>query len=41
VPYIKQIGYGTLCLGVLFILATATLTLYGTRPAPARRLALA
>jgi hypothetical protein len=32
VPYIAEIGYGTLGLGVLFIIATAVLTAYGSRP---------
>jgi hypothetical protein len=40
VPYIAAIGFAALGLGVLLILTTAGLTLYGTRPAP-RRLALA
>jgi hypothetical protein len=32
VPYLSEIGYGTLGAGLLFVLATAALTLYGTRP---------
>jgi hypothetical protein len=40
VPYIAAIGLAALGLGVFFILTTAALTLYGTRPAP-RRTALA
>jgi hypothetical protein len=40
VPYIAEIGYGTLGLGLLFVIATAALTTYGTRPV-ARQLALA
>jgi hypothetical protein len=39
VPYIAQFGFGALGLGALFIIATAFLTLYGTRP-PAPRAAL-
>jgi hypothetical protein len=39
VPYIAQIGYGTLGVGLLFIIATAALTAYGSRPV-ARRLAV-
>ena len=47
VPYIAEIAYGTLGVGLLFVIATAALTAYGTRPvarrspspssAPARR----
>ena len=40
VPYLSELGYGALGAGLLFVLATASLTLYGTRP-PVRRLALA
>ena len=40
VPYIAEIGYGTLGLGLAFVIATALLTLFGTRPT-ARQLALA
>jgi hypothetical protein len=32
VPYIATVGYGTLGLGLLFIVATAALTAYGSRP---------
>jgi hypothetical protein len=32
VPYIATIGYATLGLGLLFIIATAVLTAYGSRP---------
>jgi hypothetical protein len=39
VPYIAELGYGTLGLGLAFIIATAALTLYGTRPIPRRSLA--
>jgi hypothetical protein len=39
VPYIATIGYATLGLGLLFIIATAALTAYGSRPV-ARRLAV-
>jgi hypothetical protein len=40
VPYIATIGYATLGLGLLFIVATTALTAYGSRPV-ARRLAVA
>jgi hypothetical protein len=40
VPYIAELAYGTLGVGLLFVLATAALTAYGTRPV-ARKLALA
>jgi hypothetical protein len=40
VPYIAEVGFGALGLGVLFIAATAGLTLYGTRPATPRRVAV-
>jgi hypothetical protein len=39
VPSIATVGYGTLGLGLLFIIATAALTVYGSRPV-ARRLAV-
>jgi hypothetical protein len=39
VPYIATIGYATLGFGALFIVATAVLTAYGSRPV-ARRLAV-
>jgi hypothetical protein len=39
VPYIATIGYLTLGFGLLFIIATAALTAYGSRPV-ARRLAV-
>jgi hypothetical protein len=32
VPYIATIAYGTLGLGLLFVLATTALTAYGSRP---------
>ena len=32
VPYIAEIGYVTLGFGLLFVVATAALTIYGTRP---------
>jgi hypothetical protein len=32
VPYIAEIAYGALGLGLLFVIATAALTAYGTRP---------
>jgi hypothetical protein len=32
VPYIAEIGYATLGLGLLFVIATAALTAYGSRP---------
>jgi hypothetical protein len=41
VSYIAAFGWGALGLGVAFIVTTALLTLYGTRPAPPRRTALA
>jgi hypothetical protein len=37
VPYIAELAYAALGAGLLFIIATAALTTYGTRPAPARR----
>jgi hypothetical protein len=40
VPYIAEIAYSTLGFGLLFVVATAALTAYGTRPV-ARKLALA
>ena len=40
VPYIAEIAYGTLGVGLLFVIATAALTAYGTRPV-ARTLAIA
>ena len=40
VPYIADVGYATLGVALLFIIATAALTAYGSRPV-ARRLALA
>jgi hypothetical protein len=40
VPYIATIGYATLGLGLLFVVGTAALTAYGSRPV-ARRLAVA
>ena len=40
VPYIAEIAYVTLGLGLLFVIATTALTMYGTRPV-ARKLALA
>ncbi len=40
VPYLGTLGFLVLGLGVVFIVATATLTLYGTRP-PARKLVAA
>jgi hypothetical protein len=40
VPYIATIGYVTLGFGLVFIIATAVLTAYGSRPV-ARRLAVA
>jgi hypothetical protein len=40
VPYIAEIAYGTLGLGLLFVVLTAGLTAYGSRPA-VRRLAVA
>jgi hypothetical protein len=40
VPYIATIGYVTLGFGLLFVVATAVLTAYGSRPV-ARRLAVA
>ncbi len=40
VPYIAEIAYFTLGFGLLFVVATAALTAYGTRPV-ARKLALA
>jgi hypothetical protein len=39
VPYLSRLGYFALALGVAFIIATAVLTLHGTRP-PARTRAL-
>jgi hypothetical protein len=40
VPYIAEIAYVTLGLGLLFVIATTMLTMYGTRPV-ARKLAIA
>jgi len=40
VPYIAEVAYMTLGLGLLFVLATTALTMYGTRPV-VRRLAVA
>jgi len=40
VPYLSTLGFVALGLGIAFIVATAMLTLYGTRP-PARKLAYA
>jgi hypothetical protein len=40
VPYIAEIAYVTLGLGLLFVIVTTALTMYGTRPV-ARKLALA
>jgi len=40
VPYIAEVAYGTLGVGLLFVIATAALTAYGTRPV-ARTLAIA
>jgi hypothetical protein len=40
VPYIAELAFGTLGLGLLFVVATVALTAYGTRPV-ARPLALA
>jgi hypothetical protein len=40
VPYIAEIAYGTLGLGLLFVVLTAALTAYGSRPT-VRRLAVA
>ena len=37
VPYIAEFAYAALGAGLLFIIATAALTSYGTRPAPTRR----
>jgi hypothetical protein len=39
VPYLSTLGFGALGLGIAFIVATAMLTLYGTRP-PVRPRAL-
>jgi hypothetical protein len=38
-PWIATFAYGALGAGLLFIIATAALTSYGTRPLPRRRLA--
>jgi len=40
VPYLSTLGFGALGLGIVFIVATAMLTLYGTRP-PVRKLVAA
>ena len=40
VPYIAEIAYVTLGLGLLFVIVTTALTMYGTRPV-ARKLAIA
>ena len=40
VPYIAEIAYGTLGIGLLFVVLTAALTAYGSRPT-VRRLAIA
>ena len=40
VPYIAEIAYVTLGVGLLFVIATTALTMYGTRPV-ARKLAVA
>jgi hypothetical protein len=41
VPYIAQIAYGTLTLGLLFVVLTAALTAYGSRPTVRRPTTLA
>ncbi len=40
VPYIAEIAYVTLGFGLLFVIATTALTMYGTRPV-VRKLAIA
>ena len=41
VPYIAAIGFAALGGGMLFVFFTALLTVYGTRPARPRQLAIA
>ena len=36
VPYIAEFGYGALGVGLLFVIATAALTVYGSRPVVCR-----